>query len=289
MDSLRLNLKKLKITFNFINSKFNFNLLNISTRQCGNLILNKLARLDNFIVSGSADLFSSCKNFISSYKGVYSLIKNLRFGVREHAMGGVANGLTYQNYFKIFVSTFLTFSDYLRPALRLSALSKIPTNFIFTHDSIAVGKDGPTHQPIETLSALRLIPNLNVLRPFNYWETLGSYLSSYNQKSKPTALVLSRQDINFTKVRSPLSHISGCLQGTYTLIKETRKLKVIILSTGSDVSLAFKVHTKFCGFSRLISVPNFNKKTMHTLNKSLAAYLTRKAHVIIVESGVREL
>lgn len=129
--------------------------------------LNRVAALDNFVLSGSADLFSSCKNYIKgrSYNG---LNRNVYFGVREHAMGGVSNGLAYQKHFKMFASTFLTFSDYLRPSIRMSALSSTPVNFVFTHDSVAVGKDGPTHQPVEMLSTLRLIPNLSVLRPFNY-------------------------------------------------------------------------------------------------------------------------
>jgi transketolase len=161
--------------------------------------------------------------------------KNIWFGVREHAMGAILNGLALTG-FKPFGSTFLTFSDYLKPAIRLSSLMNLPVNYIFTHDSINIGPDGPTHQPIEQLASLRSIPNLKVFRPADSNEIIGSWNCMLNMKG-PNSLVLSRQD-----VRTLASTYADYVQyGAYPVRKEKEKLHGVIIATGTEVHTALLI------------------------------------------------
>jgi transketolase len=193
-------------------------------------------------VGGSADLEPSTKTTISKGGDVQNAAfgnRNFRFGVREHAMAAMGNGLSYEGYWQPLVSTFLVFSDYLRPAVRIAALSRIPTLFVFTHDSIWVGEDGPTHEPVEHIQSLRLIPGLDVFRPADGLETGIAYLAAVERKDGPTVIVCSRQNL------PPLEREKGfsaatILKGGYVL-SECVQPDVTLVATGSEVSLAVKV------------------------------------------------
>ena len=200
-------------------------------------------KLPNFI-GGSADLSSSTKTIINN---------NINFGVREHAMGAILNGLALSNY-HAFGSTFLVFSDYLKPSMRLSALMNLPVTYIFTHDSINIGQDGPTHQPIEQLISLRSIPNMFVFRPADAKEIVGSWEYIINNK-KPSCLVLSRNEVSLNK----LTNAKSVMYGGYIVRKENN-LYATIISTGSEVELSIKIadylYENYKLDIRVVSMPN---------------------------------
>ncbi|MDR1591229.1 MAG: transketolase [Puniceicoccales bacterium] len=229
----------------------------ISTRDAGGKILNALAEKNPKIVTGSADLFLSNKNYLlgkgdfgrKNYGG-----RNISFGIREHAMGAILNGMAYDGVFQPSGATFLAFSDYLRPAIRVAAMAKLPVVYIFTHDSIAVGQDGPTHQPVEMLAALRSIPNLDVFRPADAEECEGAYEAAFLRKNGPTALILSRQDLPILTEIS--NRKTGTLRGAYIARKETENLQLILLATGSELAIALEAAKDFSQFVRVVSVPS---------------------------------
>merc|ERR1719454_122831 len=198
----------------------------IATRVAGAEVLQPIANAMPFYVSGSADLHGSNKNYM---KGVGDFSKNnyagrnFYYGIREHAMGAILNGLGFYGLFRVSGSTFLVFSDYMRASVRVAALSHVPTNYIWTHDSIGVGEDGPTHQPVETVSSLRLIPNLDVMRPGDAEETAAAYVSSIQRMDGPTALILSRQDLPILP-GSAAAKRAAAKKGGYVLVKETAEL-----------------------------------------------------------------
>merc|ERR1712146_213470 len=150
---------------------------------------------------------------------------------------GILNGIGFYGLFRASGSTFLVFSDYMRASVRVAALSHLPINYIWTHDSIGVGEDGPTHQPVETVSSMRLIPNLDVMRPADAEETAAAYVHALNRKTGPTALILSRQDLPILP-GSAADKRAGSMKGAYTVVKETTDLTTIILAAGSEVSIA---------------------------------------------------
>ena len=211
----------------------------IATRSASGIVINKVKDKITNLVGGSADLNSSTKTYL---KGLGDFTKdnpkgnNIFFGVREHAMAAMANGIALYGGLRVFASTFLVFSDYMRPSIRLAALMGLPVTYVFTHDSIAVGEDGPTHQPIEHLASLRAIPNLTVIRPADFNETIAGWHRALTSTSRPTALILTRQDL------SPIGgSIDGGLKGAYIIRKEETSLPdIILLASGSEVSLAIK-------------------------------------------------
>ncbi|MDD3241418.1 MAG: transketolase [Bacilli bacterium] len=231
-----------------------------ATRNSSYRVINSIFSKNSFIIGGSADLFSSCKNYIES-TGDYSkdnrLGKNIWFGVREHAMGAILNGLVLAGL-RSFGSTFLSFSDYLKPSIRLAAIMNLPVIYIFTHDSISVGEDGPTHQPIEQLAMLRSIPNLEVFRPADFNEVLGTYKYTLAKKSGPTAIILGRNEV-FIQETTKINDVS---KGAYIIKEEVNNLSGIIISTGEELSMAMEVSKKLeeRGFGiRVISMPSISK------------------------------
>ena len=221
--------------------KIDYNLdpnLKEATRVTNGTIMKQIAMYIPNFIGGSADLSSSTNTYLkdmSDIKDNHYSGKNIWFGVREHAMGAILNGLALTG-FKPFGSTFLTFSDYLKPAIRLSSLMNLPVNYIFTHDSINIGPDGPTHQPIEHLASLRSIPNLKVFRPADSNEIIGSWNCMLNMKG-PNSLVLSRQD-----VRTLASTYADYVQyGAYPVRKEKEKLHGVIIATGTEVHTALLI------------------------------------------------
>ncbi|CAM4397948.1 transketolase [Paenibacillus endophyticus] len=211
----------------------------ISTRVASGQAINHYIKSVPSIFGGSADLSHSTMTDINgeqtfavdSYSG-----RNIYFGVREHAMGAAGNGLALHGGVKPFVSTFFVFSDYLRPAIRLAAIQKLPVTYVFTHDSIAVGEDGPTHEPVEHLAALRTIPGLTVIRPSDANETANAWAYALQQQDGPVALVLSRQ--NLPIYEETKANVDGVAKGAYVLSETNNKPDVILIATGSEVSLA---------------------------------------------------
>lgn len=238
-------LKSEKVSINLEVSK------NVATRASSGEVIKHLNETVPNWIGGSADLTGSTK--AAGGDGEYSIQnrkgRNILFGVREFAMGAIANGLALHSNFKPFVSTFFVFSDYLKPAMRLSALMKLPVTFIFTHDSIFVGEDGPTHEPIEHLAMMRSIPNLNTIRPADENEVLGAYEIALNATETPTAIILTRQNIvSQDKSQKDIS------KGAY-VIHEGSSDKTIV-ATGSEVSLAIEVAKKTD--ATVVSVPSTN-------------------------------
>jgi transketolase len=241
----------------------------ISGRAASGKVLNAIADQIPFMIGGSADLspstLTNIKTAQSFEKNNYSG-RNLHFGIREHAMGSILNGISLSGL-KTFGSTFLVFSDYGRSSIRLSALMNLPVTYIFTHDSIGVGEDGPTHQPIEHVASLRAIPNLEVIRPADANEVAVMWKYIMESKNTPTALILSRQDLpvfDRTKSGSPAggySSAEGALKGGYILADCNGTPEVILIATGSEVQLAIDAYEELKkeGIkARVVSMPNWN-------------------------------
>jgi transketolase len=235
----------------------------MATRVASGSVLNAVAqRLPN-LLGGSADLAPSNKTEIKGEKdfqaGIYEG-RNLRFGVREHAMGSILNGMALHGGLMPYGGTFLVFSDYMRPAIRLAALMDLKVIYVFTHDSIGLGEDGPTHQPIEHLSSLRTIPNLTVIRPCDANETAEAWRYALESKQGPVALALSRQGLP-TLDRTTFAPVSGLSRGAY-ILHDTKdgKPDVILIATGSEVPIALEVYEKLeeKGLkARVVSMPSW--------------------------------
>jgi transketolase len=170
----------------------------LATRAAGRDVLQPVAAAVPLLIGGSADLYGSTLNYIAADKDFDAgnrAGRNIRFGIREHAMAAIANGIAYDGLFRPSIATFLVFADYSRPAMRIAALAKLPVVYIYTHDSIGVGEDGPTHQPVETVSGLRVIPNFDVIRPADPEETAGAFAAALERTDGPTLLALTRQAV----------------------------------------------------------------------------------------------
>ncbi len=239
--------------------KFQPDTKGMATRISNSKILNSLSETIPWLLGGSADLMPSTKTKISSSgdfeKNNYAG-RNFHFGIREHAMGAIVNGMALSKL-RPFGATFFVFSDYMRPAIRLAALMKIPSIFIFTHDSIGLGEDGPTHQPIEHLASLRAMPDLDIIRPAdaNELSALWKYILETNDR--PAALVLSRQDLP-TIDRDKYASYGDPARGAYILADSKGTPDIILLSTGSEISLcleAFEILKKDGHNPRVVSMP----------------------------------
>jgi transketolase len=236
----------------------------MASRDAGGKVLNAIAHNVSALVGGAADLAPSTKTKLTfegageleakSYAG-----RNMHFGVREHAMGAIANGMAL-SYLRPFTATFLVFSDYMRPPIRLAAIMELPTLFVFSHDSIGVGEDGPTHQPVEHLAALRAIPGLNVIRPADANETAEAWRVAITQTKMPSCIILSRQKLP-TIDRSRYAAADGLARGAYVLADaDGGDPELILLATGSEVSLALGAHEKLIAEgvrSRVVSMPSW--------------------------------
>lgn len=230
-----------------------------ATRVISNTIQQTVAKLVPSLAGGSADLASSCKTLIKDGGEVSAKNcngRNIHFGIREHAMGAMINGMALYGSWIPYGSTFLVFSDYNRPAIRLAALSNIQSLYIFTHDSIHVGEDGPTHQPVEHIPSLRLIPNLHVIRPADSMETAAAWTMAMTHKTGPTALMLSRQ--NLAQINRDSSfNPATILRGGY-VVSDSNNPELVIISTGSELGLACEVADEFKNLGksvRVVSMP----------------------------------
>ena len=223
------------IDFDLINKK---DLLDykedLATRSASEIILNKISEKVENLFGGSADLAPSTKSVMKNrefYSCENRTGSNMHFGVREHAMAAIANGLVLHGGLKVYISGFFAFSDYMKPAMRLAALMGLPVINILTHDSIGVGEDGPTHQPVEQLAMLRSMPNFDVMRPCDIKETEIAWYCALKKKSGPSALILSRQKLKLLKETG-----LGALKGAY-ILKDSDEPEIILMASGSEVSL----------------------------------------------------
>jgi len=227
----------------------------IATRKLSEAVIQQLAALRPDVVGGSADLVPSNNTYIEG-SGDFSRVdrtgRNVRYGIREHAMGAAVNGLTLHGGVRAFGATFLTFADYMRPAVRLAALMGTPSIFVWTHDSVFLGEDGPTHQPIEHLASLRIIPGLHVHRPADPTETAAAWQQSINRTDGPSAIILTRQGLPVPATRPAMADIQ---RGGYVRVDGT---DVVIVASGSEVPLATAAAAVLAGngvSARVVSVP----------------------------------
>jgi len=236
----------------------------LATRDSGGKVLNAIAEKVPYLIGGSADLAPSNKTKLGfegagSFESDNYAGRNLHFGIREHAMGSIANGMAL-TYVRPYASTFLVFSDYMRAPVRLSAIMEIPVVWVFTHDSIGVGEDGPTHQPIEHLAGLRAIPGLNTIRPCDANETAEAWRVAMEQTHEPTALILSRQPLP-TLDRTRYAPASGLKRGGYVLAGDPDETPdVILIGTGSEVSLCLAAYETLVAEgvkARVVSLPSW--------------------------------
>ena len=248
-----------------------------ATRVVGGKILNQYGSSNKFIIGGSADLAASTKQIISDNTfGSNNFGGNsIEFGIREHAMGGIVNGLALHSNLMPYGSTFLVFSDYMRPSMRLASLMNVNSLFIFTHDSIYLGEDGPTHQPIEHLMSLRLIPNLDVIRPSNSMELIHSYRYALEKKDNPKAIILSRQNMKFFD--NDVSY-KDFQKGAYEFIPGK---DITLVATGSELELAVEISKNLKDLSvQIISAPILNK-----INKKMIGSLNLNQNIFTLELG----
>ena len=236
----------------------------IATRKAGQDVLQPLAAKTPLFISGSADLYGSTLNYIGDLKTGDDDFKpenrsgrNIRFGIREHGMCSILNGVAVHGIFRASGATFLVFADYCRAAIRLAALSHLPVIYIFTHDSIGVGEDGPTHQPVETIPGLRLIPNLDVIRPADPEETAGAFVAALERTDGPTLLALTRQTVPLLNDIPVQIRREGPLRGAYIARKETAALDLIIMSAGSELQHALAAAATLGAGTRVVSMPSF--------------------------------
>jgi transketolase len=266
----------------------------LATRAAGGEVLQPIAEAMPMLVSGSADLYGSTKNYIKSAtdfepQNDNSEGRNIWFGIREHGMGSIMNGIAYDGIFRASGATFAVFADYMRPSIRLAALAHLPTIYIFTHDSVGVGEDGPTHQPVETVSGLRVIPGLDVIRPADTEETAAAFVGALQRSDGPTALMLTRQGIpNMDKISSE-ERRSGTLRGGYIAKKEEKDLTAILLASGSEVQHAMLAAKKIGDGVRVVSMPcfeRFDREPQEYREEILPSSCTKR---IAIEAGVSGL
>lgn len=265
---------------------------NLATRASGGTVLQYLAESLPLIVSGSADLYGSTKNYIpdgGDYSRNNHAGRNIWFGIREHAMAAMLNGMAYYGIFRVSGATFLAFSDYMRPSIRLAALSKLPVNYIFTHDSVAVGEDGPTHQPVEMVSSLRCVPNLDVIRPADSEETAGAFVAALERTDGPTAIILSRQNLPNLSGVSVSDRRNGVLRGAYVVHSEKGDLRLILLATGSELQHAMAAANELGDGVRVVSIPCFERFDRQPADFRESVLPSNCRRRIAIEAGVSGL
>lgn len=262
----------------------------LATRESGGKVLEALVKHNKNIIGGSADLSSSNKTYVkeagdftsSSYTG-----RNIWYGVREFAMGAIMNGIQLHGGLHAFGSTFLVFSDYVRPAIRLSALMRLPVTYIFTHDSIAVGEDGPTHEPIEHLQSLRLIPNVSVMRPADSIEANACMNEAFTATTTPSVIALTRQNLPALPLdRKEIE--AGVKKGAY-FVKKYDNATGVIYATGSEVSLALDVSNALLSqqqYINVVSIPQIDKFESQSQDYIKSIMMPNITNRLVIEMGV---
>jgi transketolase len=264
----------------------------IATRSASGKVLNSISAALPTLIGGSADLSESNNTLINgldvfsaeSYSG-----RNIHFGIREHGMAGIVNGMALYGGVIPYCGTFLIFSDYMRPSIRLAALMKLSPIYIFTHDSIGLGEDGPTHQPVEQFASLRTIPNLVNIRPADANETVYAWKAALQHRGGPVALMLTRQKIPVLD-RAKLASAEGTLKGAYVLLDSSTEPDIIIMASGSEVYLAIEVFHALQSegiHARIVSFPSwelFEMQTEEYKKSVLPSFIKAR---ISIEAGVR--
>ncbi len=233
----------------------------LATRKAGEVVLQAVAKQVPYLMGASADLYGSTFNYIADgrdWEPGHRAGRNIRIGIREHGMGAILNGIAYHGGVRASGATFMVFADYMRGAVRLAALSHLPVIYIFTHDSVGVGEDGPTHQPVETVMGLRVIPYLDVIRPADPEETAGAWVAAIERTDGPTVLALTRQAVPMLPGDAEAKR-AGVRRGGYVLLKETAALETILIATGSEVQCAISAARELGPGTRVVSLPCFSR------------------------------
>jgi transketolase len=264
----------------------------LATRKAGSEALQPIAQAMPLLMSGSADLHGSTLNYIkdgedftrNNPKG-----RNIHFGIREHGMCAILNGISYHGMFRASGATFLVFTDYCRASIRLAALSRLPNIYIFTHDSIGVGEDGPTHEPVETVSSVRLMPQIDVIRPADPEETAGAFVAAIQRTDGPTLLALTRQVVPILNDVDAKLRREGVARGGYVAKKEKGKLDLIIMSCGSELQHALAAANELGDSVRVVSMPCFERfeRESEEYREEVLPKSCRKR--VAIEAGVPEI
>jgi transketolase len=264
----------------------------LATRKAGSEVLQPLAQAMPFLISGSADLHGSTLNYIKDggdFTRTTPAGRNIHYGIREHGMCAIMNGVAYHGIFRASGATFLVFADYCRASIRLAALSRLPNIYIFTHDSIAVGEDGPTHEPVETVASLRVMPQLDVIRPADPEETAGAFVAALQRIDGPTLLALSRQALPTLNEIDVKLRREGVLHGGYIAKKETGKLDLILLSCGSELQHALAAAKELGEGTRVVSMPCFERFARQPESYRAEVLPDECRRRVAIEAGIPEI
>src|SRR6476660_4126136 len=264
----------------------------LATRKAGSEALQPIAQAVPLLISGSADLHGSTLNYIKdgddftrdTPKG-----RNIRFGIREHGMCAILNGISYHGLFRASGATFTVFTDYCRASIRLAALAKLPNTYIFTHDSIGVGEDGPTHEPVETITSVRVMPNIDVIRPADPEETAGAFVAAMERTEGPTFIALTRQVVPILNEIDVKLRREGVRRGGYIAKRESEPLELIILSCGSELQHALAAAKELGSGTRVVSMPcteRFNREAEEYREEVLPKKCRKR---VAIEAGVPEI
>ena len=260
----------------------------LATRKAGETVLQIVAAEVPYLMGASADLYSSTFNYIASstdWDEAHEDGRNIRIGIREHGMGAILNGIAYHGGVRPSGATFMVFADYLRPSIRLAALARLPVIYIFTHDSVGVGEDGPTHQPVETLMGLRAMVGLDVIRPADPEETAGAWLAAIQHTEGPTVLALTRQVVPMLP-GTPSAKREGVMRGGYVLMQESAPLNLILIGTGSEVQHAVAAARELGPATRVVSLPCFSRFERQPADYREAVLPTACERRVSIEAGV---
>src|SRR5689334_7088832 len=263
----------------------------LATRKAGSEALQPIAQAMPLLMSGSADLHGSTLNYIKdgedftrdNPKG-----RNIHFGIREHGMCAILNGISYHGLFRASGATFTVFTDYCRASIRLAALAKLPNTYIFTHDSIGVGEDGPTHEPVETITSVRVMPNIDVIRPADPEETAGAFVAAMERTEGPTFLALTRQTVPMLNEIDVKLRREGVRRGGYIAKRESASLELIILSCGSELQHALAAAKELGAGTRVVSMPcteRFNRESDEYREEILPNKCRKR---VAIEAGIPE-
>jgi transketolase len=264
----------------------------LATRKAGSEALQPIAQAMPLLMSGSADLHGSTLNYIKDggdFTRNTPAGRNIRFGIREHGMCAILNGISYHGLFRASGATFLVFTDYCRPSVRLAALSHLPNTYIFTHDSIGVGEDGPTHEPVETVSSVRLMPQIDVIRPADPEETAGAFVAAMQRTDGPTLLSLTRQVVPILNDVDVKLRREGVARGGYIAKKEKEKLDLIIMSCGSELQHALAAAKELGDGVRVVSMPCFERFNRESEKYREEVLPTSCRKRVAIEAGVTEI
>ena len=264
----------------------------LATRKAGSEAFQPVAQAMPLLISGSADLHGSTLNYIKDggdFTRETPNGRNIRFGIREHGMCAIMNGISYHGLFRASGATFMVFTDYCRASIRLGALSKLPNIYIFTHDSIGVGEDGPTHEPVETVSSVRVMPQIDVIRPADPEETAGAFAAAAQRVDGPTLLALTRQVVPILNDVDVKLRREGVARGGYIAKKEKGKLDLIIMSCGSELQHALGAAKELGDGARVVSMPcfeRFNRQSEKYRDDVLPKSCRKR---VAIEAGVAEI